>query len=106
MTSGQIGFGVAAYIPVITSAPVALSVRPMFFMEFCPFVVLWEGAPWGWVVGLPSARGYLQQRFVMITAQDGFTQRPGLFAVFSLVSRFSVLPNLNGLEDCRDDSDD
>lgn len=37
---------------------------------------------------------------------SGFTQRPGLFAVFSLVSRFPVLPNLNGLEDYRDDSDD
>ncbi len=64
----------------------ALVVRPGFLMVVAPFGVLWGEGPEG--------------------LATWFSQRPGLFAVFTLVSRFPVLPNLDGLEDYRDDSED
>ena len=73
-------------MPATTSAAVALIVRPLFFIGVPFLCVMLEGSP----EGLGS----------------GHTQRPGLFAVFTLVSRLSVLPNLDGLENYRDNSED
>lgn len=73
-------------MPATTSAATALIVRHGFLIMVASFGVLLKGGPEG--LGIST------------------TQRPGLFAVFCLVSRLSVLPNLDGLEDYRDDSED